>query len=341
MDSMRGLGATVDLPERGFNDAAESRLARHIGQFKGQASWSRQQLELAGTQFSGLHTVRHTIDEEYEQDGEQNPLAAQPLNFPPSLTRLELKAVEHAWLKDVNTSTMDPGVRFAPLRNLALLHDLCLDVVDAWQLSPTQVEELRALHDLSCLNMVLGPEDLRALLATPHSLQWQALSTSGRLDPQLVSLLASLPALTSLEVHDEEDLAFLRDLPNLRTLRLARFAMDEPVLPPQDMLQELQDQACSACCAHITHLAIDCSMLTSSHVQAILAHMPALRTLELESMPELESLGFLSSDPVRHTLTSLSLSGCMHSGLRALDLELRRVLPLQALASLSVRCTTP
>ena len=53
-------------------------------------------------------------------------------------------------------------------------------------------------------------------------------------------------------------------------------------------------------------------------------------------MPMLESLSFLSSEPLQRSLTSLTLLDCLHPAL--LTVELRHIFTLQQLTHLVIRC---
>ena len=63
--------------------------------------------------------------------------------------------------------------------------------------------------------------------------------------------------------------------------------------------------------------------------------MPALNKLTLRTLPQLESLRFLSVAPLPNTLTSLTLDECRHAQLQAS--ELRHVYGLQQLTSLRLQ----
>ena len=87
-------------------------------------------------------------------------------------------------------------------------------------------------------------------------------------------------------------------------------------------------------CALIIDLDIACCDFTCAHLAAILSLMPAVTKLSLLNLHQLESLEFLSSEPLRHTLTDFCLQGVRKPGLAAV--ELRHILDLRQLTDLFI-----
>ena len=343
--SMRSINARVRSlsASHPLFELCASRLAPHIGTL-GLAcagiSLSQGNLYLLGLRLSGLRSLYYKLP---------LPLKGK-LIFPPSLTLLDVRGfdvrvasvhsainsaieaiarIPHLQTLMLRLPSLDPIVNLAPLHELSQLQSLGLttSAQGCVPLSVAQANDIRAISNLTRLNTLLRSCDLRSLLRAPHQLQWQTMRVAGPLDPQHAALLVSLP-LTDLTVNSCEDVTFLSSLPNLRSLKLVTFASSLPLLSPGEMVQGVGP------CKQLTSLSISNSKLASAHITALLSCMPAVSMLELESMPLLESLSFLSSEPLHRSLASLSLYACRHKYL--CTAELRQLYPLQQLTHLNI-----
>lgn len=59
--------------------------------------------------------------------------------------------------------------------------------------------------------------------------------------------------------------------------------------------------------AHTSQSSLNDSAFTATHLSALLSRMPAIGELVLKDLHQLESLAFLSSEPLVRTLTSFTL----------------------------------
>jgi len=334
VQSMRGISASLkSLPKL----IASSRLARHIGTLGSQNKpirfRSNEQMSSVGLYMSGLRTLHY----------EMSPWVP---NFPPSLTHLDVvprnEGAEYS--EDEQTSIivraasripnlvtlylpdsiMSDAMSFAPLYRSEKLITLGLGVTIGSCLSQKQADELRAIPNLTRLDMSLGALDVSRLFYAPHRLQWTGLDFSGHLDTNSIALLASLPDLVRLYMHGNDNLFFLRSLPRLVRVTLSAFSPRRD----QHLFAEIGQ------CTQLTNLDIWNSSLTSSELTELLVHLPALLKLHLFSMANLESLSFLSSNPT-HKLTHLTLGRCKHPQLRAK--EMRHICSLQQLVYLHIK----
>ena len=268
------------------------------------------------------------------------------LLYPPSLTNLRIKRSLGATAQDINSAidaasclpklvalelitTLHPHMTFAPLRKATQLRTLILDYAVDQRLNKRHANEVRAIPNLTCFALGLQDPEMQLLLRAPHQLQLQGVCVVGPLDDKLTGLLASLPHLTVLSVSHANAVTLLSWLPNLHTLRLFDLALQEPLPEPQQMIAGLGQLA------QLTNLVIMTSPLTCAHVSALLSRMTAVRKLGLWNMPELESLAFLSSEPLASTLTSLTLKDCRHP--QFTTLALRPVYFLKELTELYVK----
>ena len=302
VSSMRSIDATISAACRLSSDLLTallaSRLCRHIGALNEscyhphQAMLGQAELQLASVRLRGLRSLVCSLS---------LPIVG-PFRLPPMLTQLDVRVPLAATADLFNETIRAAGacaklslfalslypkqirkVSFAPLRSSPLQELRMLGVLLTF--SQAQIDDLRAIPQLTFLNCHADAPMLRLLLRAPHQLQWEKLHVEGPVDTEMAGLLASLPSLTHLTAVSCNDVAFLRLLPNLRTLGLSRFAYHVPqeleelqVPEPAQMIQGLGQ------CAHVTHLAISKSYLTSAHLQAILSCMPALSQLELAYM---------------------------------------------------------
>ena len=342
VSSMRSIGAAVDsLPAgRSLLELSASRLARHIGQLGSlneAIALSQESLYSAGFRMSGLKCLHWVMPA---------PLLHAPLIFPPSLTRLKVNAASTALPLEVNLvieaascmpslaalslglPELHPLVSLTRLRGLRSLQELSLTESFS-PFTQTQADDLRAIPHLTSLDRWLHTSNLRLLLRVPHQLKWQKLKVLAPLDSELMGLLVSLPSLVELSVACCEDAALLPLLPNLRNLTFLGFARQQPLSSPEQMIQGVGQ------CAQLTSLCISSSKLTSAHMHALLSCMPALSKLQLANMPWLETLSFLSSEPLQRSLTSLTLVDCLHPALLAV--KLRHIFALQQLTHLVIR----
>jgi len=149
---------------------------------------------------------------------------------------------------------------------------------------------------------------------------------TGPIYAELTGLLASLPHLTELWVNVASNVDFLNSLPSVRQLTLVAFNLEQVQATPEQLIAAIGQ------CEQITDLFVMYGDLEAKHVAALLSRMPAVRKLHFKSVPRLESLSFLSSEPLQRSLTSLTLSHYKNVGLRTA--ELRHVFDLPQLAHL-------
>lgn len=324
VDKMRGIDATIEqLPDGNpLFGLCASRLARHIGTIgigSDPLVIDQAGLYLVGLRMTSLHTLY------YRRLGKL-PFVG-PLIFPPSLTHLSVEcesvvtvtnrvilAASH--LSSLNRLDLNArvslSVNLAPLRGLPSLQTLHFKLCTNDNLTLQQSEDLRAMPSLTHLRAPFDSQDMRMLLSgAPHQLALRALSFGGIMDDDTISLLASLHSISNLGLGDTNELKCLASLPNLTTLQLDDFAL-QPIL---------KGTIIGGQCAHLTQLSINTSGLTSAQLGALLSRMPRLCKLYITEMQRLESLEFLSAEPLASTLTRLELEECCHAQLSADELH--------------------
>ncbi len=117
----------------------------------------------------------------------------------------------HRWLASLKlplwAGRMPEQMSFAPLQSLPTLKTLSLEVCGSESndptLSPKQVQELRALKQLTELGCNFCEQTLLELVQTPHQLRWTARPYSGRrhITGEVAALLPSLLQLLSLNIN--------------------------------------------------------------------------------------------------------------------------------------------
>ncbi len=192
-------------------------------------------------------------------------------------------------------------VSFAPLQELPALETLTLEVCEDPTLSAKQVQELRALSQLTRLNWNFCEETLLQMLQPPHQLQWTALPAFSRsaITDVVASLLPSLCRLRTLRLA-------------LRPLSLSSldFLAQLPALTEVDILGRDTDhllRSLAVSLPRVMKLRLGFMKLHTEQLQALLTHFPQLHSLNLQHM-QFDSLAFL--EPLRATLRVLSFHGC-------------------------------
>jgi len=350
VNSMRGIGARIERLSA-LNKVCASRLARHIGTLGSRENpivlAQEEEIRIMCTNMIGLRSLYCELREWYP-----GMFCLPRFMFPSSLTQLTVKpwpgmeprdvarmmaavgrlTMLTSFETDLDAIAVDQEFSFAPLRHCTQLTALSFYLNT--DLSLQQADELRAISNLTELDLLLKEDELLCLLRAPHQLQWTALKTYGHLNSGSIALLAAQPTLTALEVFSEYTVTFLQSLVNLRCLDLNDFALEEefPSPPAEQLIEGHGPGWCQQ--QQLTQLNIDTSRLTSAHLSALLSLLPAVSLLSLCNMEEMESLSFLASGSLPRTITSLTLEHCRHPLLHAE--ELHHLFCLRQLTSLSV-----
>jgi len=199
----------------------------------------------------------------------------------------------------------------------------------AFEPSDAQVQHLCAIPLLTSL--VIHPMSaslLRRLLAQPRDLQWQHVALPAGVDEETVALLPQLSSLTKIEEHLTcQRFEWMNGLPNLMDISLWLDALPTAEGRAASLVAGL------AHCAAVIKLALcGAADLTAAHFAELLPRLPRLRSLKLVKL-RVDSLGFLSQDPLTSQLSSLVLSGCRRLPLSELS-HVRTLRSLQHLALL-------
>ncbi len=221
-----------------------SRLARHIGQL---GEWpddgvrlTRAQVQQVASRMPFLRQISFCLS-----DVEWSAEDRLRLSLPFTLSQVGIRFYKKTSAATMNSvidffsqheslaalkiqidESLPSLVSFAPLQALPALETLTLEVCEDPTLSAKQVEELRALSQLTRLNWNFGEEPLLLLqmLQSPHQLQWTALPATGcyAITDAVASLLPSLRRLRTLCLdllppsHESlSSLDFLTQLPAL------------------------------------------------------------------------------------------------------------------------------
>jgi hypothetical protein len=218
-----------------------------------------------------------------------------------------------------------------PLITAPKLHtlDLCLGrrVFD----SSTAIDALRNMPHLRSLSFTPSAGSFTRMLQPPHTMKLDKLDMDARFTAEFGESIVHLaPSLTDVNIRLCSSHAdFLRQLPNLRRLVLSCHL--STMVPDTDRIMHSLH-------AHVelTELSLLGSgefplRITSTHLAACLPLMPLLTHLELLFPTALDSLRFLSSGPITHSLTVLRL--CQFSSPLPLS-ELHHVHELSSLTDL-------
>ena len=245
-----------------------------------------------------LTSLGLSMDDAYtdaEIDGVLTALAALP-----SLSRLHFSLAQFGQPSEVE------------LRILAAapsLRDLTLEDTRQGpaQLSDEQTEQIRAsLGHL--LRVDVGrndSEDLAGLLKPPVSARWQDIGFV-LADADTGELLLRLSTLTTLTLNyrwDTAQLDFLSQLLRLTTLRLDCVSWAHGggwTIPPVDALASLVR------CTGLTDVHLRCGF-SSAQYSTLFAKLTRIKKLTLDSAARIESLQFLVSGPITHTLEELCM----------------------------------
>jgi len=316
-----------------------SRLARHLSVLGKEDAPVDLSLETCCIAALCLKNVRSLYCNLLSLDG-------APVVFPPSLTWLEVYRDEpeptpsqvNALIVSVarlpllrtaklNLVHLDPLISFAPFVGAPCLRELGL-FGDGFR--PNHIAEIRTMKNLTNLIGTTRAQDLSQILRAPHELQrWQTLSVKDAVSEEFDEIVASLPELTDLSTLRSDRVSFLQHAPNLRKLSCIDLALT------RDQDQVFQGLGSGQWCTRLTDLTISCSKMAALHVNALLAQLPELRMLSLDSFHQLESLSFLASGSLARTLTHFAMSRCRHLMLRTE--EMCHLLVLQQLTSLNIR----
>ncbi len=219
------------------------------------------------------------------------------------------------WLDDSPDATS--RLSFAPLQalpNLERLEVACL--AEGIALSADQIQQLRALTQLQCLNIENGSEEQLLRLLEPPSnsqFQWRALPTKSDVTDAVAALLPALPRLRTLTCYvippTLSSLTFLAQMPALTSFNLISDCEEDGETERMDALLV----ALTAPLPRIISFRLNNSYLSTQQLSTLLALMPHLHSLALTWMSDVSSLAFLA--PVCSTLRSLILAGCKHAEL--------------------------
>ena len=211
---------------------------------------------------------------------------------------------------------------FAPLVALTQLRVFSFEFSRRGRPSAEQIRHLRSLCSLRTLSAPVGeyflmprrPSSLGAgeafltqLLQPGHQLRltlieldhdWRSL----RVDAALAAVLVSLPTLTSLNATMFcSNVSFLARLQDLRRLELRARNCRDALVDPDELVSAL------LYCTQIETLSLYAFRLRSVHMEQLLPSMPALSSLQLSMLTQLESLRCLSGLALPASLTALLL----------------------------------
>lgn len=244
-----------------------------------------------------------------------------------AIGRVSQLEILELWLPGV----VDPQMSFAPLAPLTQLRRLSINWSGSVGLSTAHLDELRTIPHLQRLCATrMSTRMLRHLLRQPHNLQWQHVEIPActPLTDESASLLVQLPSLTKLDGWSScTRFDWLQQLPNLIVVDLG-FKHDE--LSGTEWIESLVMGLQQ--CPSITSLDLSqCRGLTTAHLIRLLPRLLQLHSLALVDI-DIESLSFLTLEPMTRQLTSLGLWDCLKLSIT----ELRHVHVLGALKSLTL-----
>lgn len=226
---------------------------------------------------------------------------------------------------------LSPLVLLRHLRTLRLvpcpIHPRLQHLFDSWEFKLEQLDQMRALSQLTSLECFLAASELKQLLRAPHRLQLQHIQTLGALDEEASDLLSNLlPSLTHVSMHASTSVVLLQHVPDVRILTLDYLGNDSfDSVPIKKHM-------------HLTHLNITQNSITAANLAALLARIPAITKLVL-SRTSLESLAFFSeSASLQRSLTSFTIE---NKHFQLPPEELRHVFALQQLTHLRIQLRKP
>lgn len=195
---------------------------------------------------------------------------------------------------------------FASLAELSSLCNLNIHInCPVVKYSHAQVDELRALSWLTRFNVSgMTTSLLLRLLRQPHQLQWQDISLPKILKDESLTLLSRLSSLTEIDtVVSCGRFNWLQSLSNLMIIDIQFFG---PFVDGRTESLVTGLQWCTAvkvlALRHVTGL-------TDIHFMELLQRLPRLHSLNLFNL-DIQSLSFLTQQPMTHQLTILQLSEC-------------------------------
>jgi hypothetical protein len=194
-----------------------------------------------------------------------------------------------------------------PLANAPALHTLILDLHHGVFASPRNIDALRNMPHLCSLTFQPPSGVVTRLVEAPHQLKLETFCTAVPFAAEEGDAIVQLPTLTNLSIrlsirHSD----FLRQLPNLRSLRLD-FWQCVGRTDTKRIVESLHSLV-RLTMLRLEMLGSRSTPLTSDHLAACLRHMPLLTCLHLSYVRGLDSLRFLSSCPIPHSLKELELS---------------------------------
>jgi hypothetical protein len=254
---------------------------------------------------AGLRQLTLTIQISNPADLTAEPHSATP---PHGLDAVIAAAAQLPLLESLSLAA-DKEARsccLAPLVSAPALRSLELSLPEHVLESSRNIDALRHMPHLRALDCDLSPESFTRMLQPPHSMQLETLYVKWRFGAQHSAAIVHLPTLTDLTFPlCIEHTDFLPQLPNLRRLE---FSTDVSTVRPEAerIMQSLHSMA------GLTGLSISGGgklplRFTASHLVDCLPRMPLLTNLHLNGATALDSLRFLSSGPITHTLKELSL----------------------------------
>jgi hypothetical protein len=194
-----------------------------------------------------------------------------------------------------------------PLVTAPALRSLELHLPSAVFESPAAVDALRSMPLLRSLSFDPSAESFARLLQPPHQLRLESLWTGAPFTAEFGEAIVQLPALTDLDfslgsLHTD----FLRQLPNLRQLYLS--SLECPISADTDGVMNSLHSLVGLLELHLILGGRFPLPITADHLTTCLPHMPRLTGLQLSYPTALDSLRFLSSGPITHSLKKLQLS---------------------------------
>jgi hypothetical protein len=322
VQTMRPLGA-VALSKSPLQLICASRLSRHIGSLHCEclpsSSAEASQSLLSSARLSHLHSLTLTMTDTWSL-----------LVLPTRLRHLHVRFLLSGYVAAAqNLRDLDAAVAviaalpmlesltlyvagastccLTPLTNAPALHTLVLDLHDGVFRSPRNIAALRNMPHLRSLAFQPSSGVLTRLVEAPHQLKLETFCTAVPFADEDGDAIVQLPTLTTLSIRlGIRHTDFLRQLPNLRSLRMD-FWQCVGRTDTERIVESLHSLV-RLTMLRVEMLGSRSTPLTSDHLAACLRHMPLLTNLHLSYVRGLDSLRFLSDGPITHSLKELDLS---------------------------------
>jgi hypothetical protein len=317
---MRPLDFDLDS-KRTLRLACASRLSRHVGVIELYSSLSAEELSLLARCMPNLRCNFRGAWSSLVFPARLRTLIVQfqpSRDHPAPFSDEELREIDAAIaviarLPQLETLHLSASTTasccLTPLIDAPALHTLSLSLLD--RQTSNVIQTLRNMSHLRSLRFTPSAAQFALMLLVPHTMKLETFDLGSIFTAEFHAAIVQLPTLTDLSINlCSPHTDFLRQLPNLRGLRV--FLWHDTVEVDTDRimhsLHSLKGLTELGLYGEPTHQSAQSLRITSDHLVACLAHMPLLTSLHLSGAASLDSLRFLSSGPITHSLKKLQLS---------------------------------